>query len=258
MKAQTLIVYSIIFFTFAVAYFTPTEGKEIPGIIGFGLLTVGSLFLRSWPAFYISLTFFIMCLYFKLETEWMANLPIHALLIPLLLSSATMFAIQRQPLSWLKLGKIKAHDFLIMLLLAVSAAISLLIWANWTNSFGDGEQIFASLKDLPLWLIVGVLIPAFALLMPVAEEFLYRGIMLDEVQKLTSSWWAAAIVQALTYAAFHYGRGFPNGSIGFILVFIFGMGLAWLRIRTSGLLASYLVHMAADLVIGYYLVFRFL
>ena len=54
-------------------------------------------------------------------------------------------------------------------------------------------------------------------------------------------------------AALHYAAGFPNGTVGYAMVLVWGMALGWLRRRTRGLLAAYAVHVGADLVIALYL-----
>jgi membrane protease YdiL (CAAX protease family) len=195
-----------------------------------------------------------MCFYFVIEPAFLKNLPVHAPLIPALLSSIIMFRYQPSLLRWAKFGRIDRRTAGLMILTIVGTVVSLVLWANWSMSFGSATDLVRSFRTMPFGLVVGGLIPLFALTMPLAEEILYRGILLESLEPLTSSN-IAQIAQAVTYAAFHFRNGFPSGNVGFAMVFVFGLILGHLRRRSGGLLAPYIVHVFADLTIGYFLVF---
>ena len=63
------------------------------------------------------------------------------------------------------------------------------------------------------------------------------------------------ILQASAFAILHFAAGFPNGIAGYLMTFVYGLILGYLRERTGGLLAPYVTHVVADLVIGYFLYF---
>jgi len=257
-KTVSLLTYFLIAFAFFCAYFTPVDGKEFFAVVPLGIVLLGMIWVRVWPAIYLSLTFFIFSLYFVLEPKWLATIPVHAPLFSVLFSSFIVYLAQPSVIAWNRFGKIDAKTWMQMILSSICAVASLLIWAQWSDSLGHVASMIQSLKTAPFWLVALVLIPLFSLLMSLAEEILYRGIMLDTVEELTGSAITAQVVQAATYGAFHYAKAFPNGSVGFVMVFAFGILLGYLRRRTKGLLAPYLVHVAADLTIGYFLIFKFL
>ncbi|HYX72145.1 MAG TPA: CPBP family glutamic-type intramembrane protease, partial [Nitrososphaera sp.] len=57
------------------------------------------------------------------------------------------------------------------------------------------------------------------------------------------------VIQAGSFAAFHYLAGFPNGVFGLAMVFVYGFMLGVLRRRSRGLLAPWIAHVLADIVI---------
>ena len=63
-------------------------------------------------------------------------------------------------------------------------------------------------------------------------------------------------LQASAFAAAHVLLGFPNGRLGYLMVFVYGTMLGYLRVRSKGMLAPYLTHVLADLTIGYFLCFH--
>jgi membrane protease YdiL (CAAX protease family) len=66
---------------------------------------------------------------------------------------------------------------------------------------------------------------------------------------VTVPWNGAIIVlQVLLFGLWHY-RGFPGGLIGVILVFVWGIFLGIIRLRTSGMLFPFLAHFYADVTI---------
>ena len=86
-----------------------------------------------------------------------------------------------------------------------------------------------------------------------AEEVVYRGVMQEALSRVFKQKSIVLVLQASTFAAIHFAVGFPNGFLGYLMVFVYGFVLGYLRVRTNGMLAPYLAHVIADLAIGYFL-----
>jgi len=56
-------------------------------------------------------------------------------------------------------------------------------------------------------------------------------------------------LQAWLFGAMHYLQGFPNGGWGLVMAAVYGLMLGWLRRRSQGMLAPWLAHICADMVI---------
>jgi membrane protease YdiL (CAAX protease family) len=131
---------------------------------------------------------------------------------------------------------------------------ALLIWANWTDSLGIGTQLMQGItSQYPMWLILIIGIPFFALVNAFAEEVVYRGVLQGALMQVFPQMPVVLVLQTSAFAAFHFAIGFPNGWVGYGMVFVWGLMLGYLRIRTSGMLVPYIAHVIADVTIGCYL-----
>lgn len=147
---------------------------------------------------------------------------------------------------WLRLGHRPAP---LMLALAVGTVIAAgAALALWTVAVTPAAPPYlAQLQQYPGWLaVLGV--AGFALVNPIWEEAMFRGVVLED---LTASWGAgpAVVVQAVLFGAAHWA-GFPSGWVGMVMAAAWGFVLGVLRLRTRGILVPYLVHVAANAVIG--------
>ena len=149
-------------------------------------------------------------------------------------------------------------DRITILLLCVTgicSTIALLLWANMTDNLGYGLKMAQGIAHYPAALVFSIGVPIFALLNACAEEIVYRGVFQEALVHVFKSP-VAITLQATAFAAIHYAAGFPNGIAGYGMVFVYGIMLGYLRGRSGGMLAPYLAHVLADLVIGYYLCFQ--
>lgn len=181
--------------------------------------------------------------------------PVLPLLVPLIVSSIIVWAwpATRPTLRWMRLGEVDRAAWATVALTGIASAAALIVWASWTDNFGIGEQMMASAVHYPVWLLACIAIPAFALFNAVTEEAVFRGMLQSALAESSKSSLFVIIVQAAAFAAVHYEVGFPNGPIGYAMVFSYGVLLGTLRLRTNGLLAPVAAHAVADLVIGYVL-----
>lgn len=184
--------------------------------------------------------------------ESIGRLPVAPLLIPLLVSVLVVAAhpSTRQTFGWMKLGQVSTDMWVLVGLTGLVSAGALLAWAFWTDSFGVGERMMASLAHVPTVVLVLLGIPLFAILNAATEEAVFRGVFHTALLESSPWRWLATVVQAAAFAAIHYEMGFPHGPVGYVMVFGYGLLLGYLRLRTGGLLAPIAAHIIADLVIG--------
>lgn len=127
----------------------------------------------------------------------------------------------------------------------MGAAIALAAWALAVHP--EPSAYLRSLQELPTWqALLGV--GAFALVNPVWEEALFRGVLLSE---LATIWRprVALVLQALLFGAAHW-TGFPSGPTGTFMAASWGFILGIMRLRTGGIIIPYLVHVTANATIG--------
>ena len=109
----------------------------------------------------------------------------------------------------------------------------------WMNAAGIYErfsdQTQEQLRSAPLWLAVAGL----CLIVPAAEELIYRGLMYGRLKKILSAP-AAALLMALLFAAGH------GNVIQLLYAFPAALAMAWLT-QKSGLAAAVLFHVGANL-----------
>lgn len=77
-----------------------------------------------------------------------------------------------------------------------------------------------------------------------AEEFLFRGYLLQALGSLVSNPWFGVIASALVFALFHGTQNVPL----FLSRFAFGVVVGWLVLRTGGLEAAIAAHVVNNLL----------
>jgi membrane protease YdiL (CAAX protease family) len=228
--------------------------KNIYALIGTMLLLIVFTF-SSWNLLQYALVLSVMGLSMLFPAAiW--SIPAMLMLIPILVSTViiSLFAKSKTALDWFRLGKIDIPSLIIMVLTSTFAACALLMWGAWSDNLGAGMQVMKSLSGYPAWLNLSVLIPAFALLNAFGEEAVYRGVIQEALVNVFPEKIVFVIfLQASAFAALHVCSGFPNGKLGYLMTLSYGCILGYLRFRTKGMVSPYLTHVAADLVIGYFL-----
>ncbi|MET1004768.1 MAG: CPBP family intramembrane glutamic endopeptidase [Propionibacteriaceae bacterium] len=147
---------------------------------------------------------------------------------------------------WLRPGQ--RPDLTVLILAASTVVAAGGALALWTVVVSPAAPPYlAQLQQYPVALaILGVI--GFALVNPVWEEALFRGVILED---LTVLWGAgpAVVAQAVLFGAAHWA-GFPSGWVGTLMAATWGLVLGILRLRSRGILVPYLVHVTANAVIG--------
>ncbi|MGW0228584.1 CPBP family intramembrane glutamic endopeptidase [Actinopolymorpha singaporensis] len=146
---------------------------------------------------------------------------------------------------WLRPGVVTREAPWLGLATVLLSGAALTVWALVVRP--EPAEYLRELQRLPLWLaILGI--AGFAVVNPVWEELLFRGVLLSE---LAAVWGARAgvVLQAALFGVAHFA-GFPSGVVGMIMAGSWGFALGVMRLRSGGVLIPYLVHVAANLVIG--------
>lgn len=109
------------------------------------------------------------------------------------------------------------------------------------------DALRAYVPDLPLAALIAGAV-AFALVNAVLEELIWRGVLSERLDALSSP----AISIALTSLSFgvQHAHGVPRGAVGVVLAGTWAVMLAWLRRRTRGLAAPVIAHVVADATIA--------
>ncbi len=103
---------------------------------------------------------------------------------------------------------------------------------GWKIEDQRAVEIFGNVKFVGLKIYLGFFAVIIA---PMAEEFIFRGVLFSSIQKL--GWPKCAwIVSSLLFALIH------NNAPIFLPLFAFALALTWLYQKTGGLLAPMLAH----------------
>ena len=94
-----------------------------------------------------------------------------------------------------------------------------------------------------------LLVAAIVFVGPLAEEVVFRGLLLPLLARVTSNV-PAVLLSSGAFALAHVGYGSLM-----IQVFMIGLVLGWARLRTGGLLAPFLLHAAVNAVASTQLLF---
>ncbi len=214
----------------------------------------GALYWRSWSLVPCALLIFYLYVGSIWFPSWVWRVPSAPFLFPFLLTWITCLpvSILRTEFRWFRVGEFDEVTWLLVVLVSLISALALVLWALWTNYLGIASAMIGSFKSVPLWFMLLVGIPGFALVNAFAEEAVYRGVLQNAFEKhFPSRPWLVIGAQASAFAAAHYQNGFPNGKLGYLMTFTFACMLGLLRRRTEGMLAPYIAHVAADAVIGF-------
>jgi len=230
-------------------------GDLVPFEVYFAVVAVAlvaTFAARAWSALHLSVYAALFVVSAFLD---MGNFGVARLLLVFTASAAVLapWPRGRNLLRWFRRGRIDRISALLMAVTIVVSAGALILWAETTADLGSGLDMARGLAQYPTPLVLGVVVPLFALLNAFAEEVVYRGVYQEALARVIPSVWLVVPLQAAAFAALHFAAGFPNGVLGYVMVFVWGVVLGYLRWRTRGIVAPWIVHVGADLVIAVYL-----
>ncbi|MFI8194132.1 type II CAAX prenyl endopeptidase Rce1 family protein [Streptomyces sp. NPDC085946] len=127
---------------------------------------------------------------------------------------------------------------------AVPAVALLAVVSFLLPTAEEGSTATDQWVGLPAFLTSMAVLAVFVPLQAAAEEYVFRGWMMQAVGGFLRSPWCAVLPQAVLFAAAH-GWGTPWG---FADLLVFALVAGWLTIRTGGLEASVALHVMNNLM----------
>lgn len=210
------------------------------------LLVVAAVLMKEIQAAHIALFTTLLAgipLFHPALHNWPFNL-----LIPIIAYCALVFAVRRlrRSLLWLKTGHMRKDIAVIIIATAVISSIALYIWYYLAKP--DLSLHLGYMPSMPLWLfpLAGF---GFALGNAAMEEFVFRGVIMQATDSALGAGRSSILVQAWLFGAMHFLHGFPNGWWGLSMTFVYGVMLGAIRRQAQGMLAPWIAHACADLVI---------
>lgn len=146
--------------------------------------------------------------------------------------------------AWCRRGRTRDLPWLVAGTVVVTAG-ALLAWQRLFDGKLPREYVDAAAGQ-PWWAIVlaGV---AFSLLNAAVEEIVFRGVLLSALTDVLGVR-VAVVLQAVAFGVLHL-HGVPSGPVGMVMAGAWGLLLGVMRVRSRGLLAPYVTHIAADATI---------
>jgi membrane protease YdiL (CAAX protease family) len=154
--------------------------------------------------------------------------------------------VMRRSVGWIRKGRM---DRTILLMVIATAAISTGALVAWIVILKpDIGHHLRMMPRLPVWVypFAGV---GFAVLNAAMEEAVFRGVIMEALDRAVGASNISVGLQAVPFAALHYPAGFPNGFWGFMMTLVYGVMLGIIRRSAGGMLAVYIAHVAADVTI---------
>jgi CAAX protease family protein len=149
--------------------------------------------------------------------------------------------------TWLRIGTLSGRLAALGAGVAAGSAVALLTWyATFRPDLADLVRTY--IPAWPLWMLVPGAI-AFSLVNAALEEAAYRGVVLEALDAAIGPGVGAVVLQATAFGALHFEGGFPRGTVGVGLAFVYGLVLGVLRRKTGGLVVPIFTHVLTDLVI---------
>lgn len=146
---------------------------------------------------------------------------------------------------WLRVGQIDKLAWVTVAAVAVVSVVGLVVWQTLFN--GELPDTYRDLAESVPWPVAAIGGLGFMILNGGIEDSIFFGVLLTPILQYFPQKWAIFLI-ALAFGAAHL-HGVPNGLVGVILAGAWAVMLAYLRIRTKGMLATYLAHVVADATI---------
>jgi len=231
------ILISISSFTWAVAAWTAPFSL---------ILVVAALLARDIQSLHLSI-FSAALIIFPCLYPYLHGWPF-TLLVPTICYGVALLMDRRLRTSvlWLKRGILDQTTVIIIVAVSVTSAIALILWHAALKPDLSGQ--LRILSSIPIWLlpVAGL---AFATSNAAIEEVAFRGIIMQALDSAAGPGIVSILVQAWLFGAMHYLQGFPNSQWGVAMTFVYGIMLGCLRRHSRGILAPWIAHTCADMVI---------
>ncbi|NSW87885.1 MAG: CPBP family intramembrane metalloprotease [Syntrophobacteraceae bacterium] len=216
-------------------------------VLTFLILGLAAAAMKKVQAIHITLFCFFLSLFYIAAPPFLHTWPFR-LLLPLVLYAMATLSIPalRRSVFWLRLGRLDRRTLSMVMITCILSGVFLVLWVVLLEPSMD---VYAGqVPKLPLWALVlsGIF---FALFNAAIEEAVFRGIFLQAMDSTPLQGRGALIVQGALFGLMHFAQGFPRGIEGAIMAGAYGMALGSLCRMSGGLLAPWIAHVFADIVI---------
>ena len=201
--------------------------------------------LRSPAAVHITVLAFLTAAWSWSEV-WPAYWPL-VLLVPLLVYGVVACTVPalRSTVTWLRWGRLDRSVLPLTLLTVILSSCGLWLW--FIIAEPDLGRFAGALPTTSVVYLVPIGL-GFAVLNAAVEESIFRGILLQGLDRALGPGWLSLIIHALAFGLVHF-RGVPDGWVGVAMAAVYGLMLGVIRRRSGGLLAPIVAHICADVVI---------
>lgn len=174
------------------------------------------------------------------------------LLPPLVLYYALALGLPgfRRGLARPTLGRLDRRSALVCLGVLLVTVAGLAIWYTLADPSYNRLRAALPRNVLLLW-GAGL---GFALVTAFTEELMYRGVLMAGLDAALGPGARALVLQGAVFGGAHF-IGVPTGPVGALLAGAYGVMQGHVRRMTGGLLAPFLLHVAADLTIFFLIVY---
>jgi membrane protease YdiL (CAAX protease family) len=146
---------------------------------------------------------------------------------------------------WWRAGRLGSGEIVLALAISAVTAVALVVWQRVMQpDLADLVELIPAVHPV-LIVVVGLL---FASINALVEEVLYRGVLLDALDRTIGVGTAALLLQAVVFGLHHF-EGFPRGWVGVGLATIYGLAMGVVRRYSGGLLAPWVAHVLADIAV---------
>jgi membrane protease YdiL (CAAX protease family) len=149
---------------------------------------------------------------------------------------------------WARVGRPTLTELVISMAIGVLSFLGVIVWVRLARP--DLAEQAAAVPEVSIAILV-LLAVAFAVINSLVEEMLFRGVFMYALEAALGIW-PAVVLQAVSFGLLHT-QGFPRGPYGMLLAGVVGLVLAWLRLRTRGMVAPWLAHAIANGLMYLYL-----
>ncbi len=163
------------------------------------------------------------------------------------IAAVFIFAVSKRRARVTQLGLVQPsgrRPYLLALGAWLIGLLALLVWAGLTEIIGiDLFKIPDPPEELVDYSGIRLALPLLivGLFGPICEEVFFRGFALPAFARRYGLW-GGILLSAVLFSVFHFSIG------AFVPIFIFGIVLAWLYVRTGSIYPSIVAHMTQNIV----------
>ena len=220
---------------------TPTGWLCVAALLPFALLAARA---RSDEGVHVGLVFLLTALGIKLlavgvtALGFAVGLGVYGIIL-------AAYPALRRSCTWFRVGSVTRD---VRWLMVVTILLSGGALVAWYLCFGREVSHFQKMiPDAPLWLLP-LIVLAFSMVNAAVEEAVFRGVLTQATDSVFGVGKRSLVFQGIAFGLLHI-RGFPGGAIGVVMTAVYGLMLGIIRVRSRGLIAPWLTHVFADIVV---------